>query len=112
PRGLLGGMTEFPSSDWSSGPQETGTDFPFAADWRRLPGRVEHVFTHFALHLSVHVAEARGANAPAGMRFIEIAALRREGLPSVMLKVAAHAGLLQTPRQGKQRAIKQLSASA
>jgi hypothetical protein len=46
------------------------------------------------------------------MRFIKISDLRREGLPSVMLKVAAHAGLLQAPRQAKRGAVKQPSASA
>jgi hypothetical protein len=46
------------------------------------------------------------------LRFIDIADLRREGLPSVMLKVAAHAGLLQAPRQGKRGAVTQPSASA
>jgi A/G-specific adenine glycosylase len=114
PRGLLGGMTEFPSSEWrkAGASQGSATDFPVAARWQRLPGHVEHVFTHFALHLTVYVAEAPDAIAPAGMRFVEIPALRREGLPTVMLKVAAHAGLLEAPRRGTRIAIKQPSASA
>jgi A/G-specific adenine glycosylase len=113
-RGLLGGMTEFPSSEWrnAGASQGSATEFPVAAHWRRLPGRVEHIFTHFALHLTVYVAEAPGAVAPAGMRFIEIPRLHREGLPTVMLKVAAHVGLLQARRQGTRVAIKQPSASA
>jgi A/G-specific adenine glycosylase len=114
PRGLLGGMTEFASSDWVSADATQAPEiaFPIEARWQRLPGRVEHVFTHFALHLTVHTAETPEAAAPAGMRFIKISDLRREGLPSVMLKVAAHAGLLQAPRQGKRGAIKQPSVSA
>jgi A/G-specific adenine glycosylase len=114
PRGLLGGMTEFPSSDWVSADATQAREiaFPIEARWQRLPGRVEHVFTHFALHLTVHIAETPEAAAPAGMRFIKISDLRREGLPSVMLKVAAHADLLQAPRQGKRGAVTQPSASA
>jgi A/G-specific adenine glycosylase len=115
PRGLLGGMTEFASSDWVSAadatqPQEIA--FPIEARWQRLPGRVEHVFTHFALHLTVYTSKAPDAAAPAGMRFIHIADLRREGLPSVMLKVAAHAGLLDKPAPRKNNKLKQPSASA
>jgi A/G-specific adenine glycosylase len=96
PRGLLGGMTEFPGSDWlpADAPQSEEITFPVAARWKRLPGRVEHIFTHFALHLTVYTGQLLEAVAPAGMRFIDVAALRREGLPSVMLKAAAHAGLL------------------
>jgi A/G-specific adenine glycosylase len=116
PRGLLGGMTEFPGSDWI--PVVAGATsaitFPLEARWKRLPGRVEHVFTHFALHLTVYLAEMP-ADAPAlpiEMRRIAIGQLRREGLPSVMLKVAAHAGLLSPPPQRKRGAINRPTASA
>jgi A/G-specific adenine glycosylase len=107
-------MTEFPSSDWVSADATQAREIavPIEARWQRLPGRVEHVFTHFVLQLTVHIAETPEAAAPAGMRFIKISDLRREGLPSVMLKVAAHAGLLQAPRQAKRGAVKQPSASA
>jgi hypothetical protein len=46
------------------------------------------------------------------MRFISISDLRREGLPSVMLKVAAHAGLMPAPRPTKRGALKQPAVSA
>jgi A/G-specific adenine glycosylase len=114
PRGLLGGMTEFPGSDWlaADAPQSVKTEFPLEARWKRLPGRVEHVFTHFALHLSVYTAEAPRVAAPAGMRFVAISDLRHEGLPSVMLKVATHAGLMPAPRPTKRGALKQPAVSA
>ncbi|MEA2839833.1 MAG: A/G-specific adenine glycosylase [Methylobacteriaceae bacterium] len=114
PRGLLGGMTEFPGSDWlpTDARQSEEIAFPIAARWKRLPGRVEQIFTHFALHLTVYTAELPEAAAPPGMRSIDIAALGREGLPSVMLKVAAHAGLLQAPPQTKRNAVKRPAASA
>ena len=94
PKGLLGGMTEIPGSAWRDGlkPDEALTEAPVSADWKRLPGFVEHVFTHFALRLAVFVAEAPAAlTAPAGARWVAAADLDQEALPSVMRKVIAHA---------------------
>ncbi|MFN3889111.1 MAG: A/G-specific adenine glycosylase [Beijerinckiaceae bacterium] len=95
PKGLLGGMSEFPGSPWS-------VDFdmksarghaPMPARWRRLAGSVEHVFTHFALSLAVFRADlSPDAGAPDGCRWRHEDRLEREeALPSVMAKVAAHA---------------------
>jgi A/G-specific adenine glycosylase len=108
PRGLLGGMTEFPGTEWRAvaAAPANEIDFPVAARWQRLPGCVEHIFTHFVLHLTVYLGEAPSAIAPAGMRLIDISDLRREGLPSVMLKVAAHAGLMQAPHPAKRGGVK------
>jgi A/G-specific adenine glycosylase len=113
-RGLLGGMTEFLGSEWlaADARQSTEIAFPVETKWKRLPGRVEHVFTHFALHLTVYTAELADIPAPAGTRFIATSDLRREGLPSVMLKVAAHAGLLDKPAPRKNKSLKQPAASA
>jgi A/G-specific adenine glycosylase len=112
PRGLLGGMTEFLGSEWlpvdAGNPKEIA--FPLDALWKRLPGRVEHIFTHFALHLTVYTAELPDIPARPGTRFVAIPDLRREALPSVMLKVAAHAGLLEKPALRK--SLKQPAASA
>jgi A/G-specific adenine glycosylase len=97
-KGLLGGMTEVPGSEWSRDFDETAAldDAPLRASWRRLPGVVTHVFTHFPLELSIHVARVPGkTKAPAGMRFVPLAALGDEALPSVMRKVLIHAGLEQ-----------------
>jgi A/G-specific adenine glycosylase len=97
-KGLLGGMTEVPGSDW-------GADFDEAdalaaapplrrAAWRRVPGTVTHVFTHFPLELAVWTAQVPGATAaPAGMRWVPIAELAGEALPNLMRKVIAHAGI-------------------
>ncbi len=54
-RGLLGGMLGLPTSEWGDAPPYAP---PAEADWREA-GTVEHVFTHFGLTLSVHVAEGR-----------------------------------------------------
>ena len=55
-KGLLGGMLGLPTSEWSVAP---AFDPPVAADWAEA-GAVEHVFTHFSLTLTVHVADAGG----------------------------------------------------
>ena len=92
PKGLLGGMTEIPGTPWSA-------DFdlnraldhaPVRATWRRLPGLVEHVFTHFALRLTVFAATA-DAPAPDGARYCGDDLLDDEALPSVMRKIVEHA---------------------
>lgn len=94
-KGLLGGMAEVPTSEWSAGyaPAGAGRDVPLEADWRKLMLPVRHVFTHFPLELTVFVAQAPAAtSAPPGMRFTAIAKLREEPLSSLMLKVV-EAGL-------------------
>jgi A/G-specific adenine glycosylase len=95
-KGLLGGMTEVPGSDWSH-------DFdvsdarrwapPLAgAHWRRVAGTVTHVFTHFPLELVVYTVEvAASAAMHEGMRWVALDALPGEALPNVMRKVVAHA---------------------
>lgn len=57
PKGLLGGMLGLPTSDWTVGGSEA--DPPFRADWQAA-GAVEHVFTHFALTLTVLTAPGEG----------------------------------------------------
>jgi A/G-specific adenine glycosylase len=56
--GLLGGMTEVPTTNWTAGRDgATGVDAaPFAADWRPC-GVITHVFTHFELRLTVFRAD-------------------------------------------------------
>jgi A/G-specific adenine glycosylase len=93
PKGLLGGMTEAPTSAWAAdfAEEAPGASAPMRADWRRLPGVVEHVFTHFPLHLTVYRADLpAGTAAPEGCRWVPIAGLAGEALPTVMRKVVAH----------------------
>ena len=88
-KGLLGGMLGLPTSDWRDAPwtaDEALAAAPGAAEWRLL-GEVEHVFTHFALTLTVLAAD-RGA--PAEAVWNE----DLSGLPSVFLKAARIAGPL------------------
>ncbi|MDC9701661.1 MAG: A/G-specific adenine glycosylase [Alphaproteobacteria bacterium] len=98
-KGLLGGMTEFPSGAWvektlfRSGEQ----DAPVRAEWSRLPGHVYHKFTHFDLIIEVWRAKTdidvkfSEKSSKACSRFVCKEALEFEALPSVMRKIVAHA---------------------
>jgi A/G-specific adenine glycosylase len=99
PRGLLGGMTEVPTTAWAADFDEATAlaEAPrFGASqkhvaWRKLTGVVRHVFTHFPLELVVYRAELpRDIAAPDGTRWIAIRQLAAEALPSLMRKVVAH----------------------
>jgi A/G-specific adenine glycosylase len=95
-KGLLGGMTEVPGSDWLAAQDDKAAlkQAPVlkgVARWHRKVGVVTHVFTHFPLELVVYTATvAARAGAPKGMRWVPIATLRDEALPNVMRKVIAH----------------------
>ncbi|MBB5046691.1 A/G-specific adenine glycosylase [Rhodopseudomonas rhenobacensis] len=95
-KGLLGGMTEVPGSDWIAGQDDTiarqqAPALPGVARWQRKPGLVNHVFTHFPLELVVYTAAVPArSRAPDGMRFVKIATLQHEALPNLMRKVIAH----------------------
>jgi A/G-specific adenine glycosylase len=95
-KGLLGGMTEVPGSDWLAAQDDKAAlrQAPAVkgiARWRRKAGIVTHVFTHFPLELVVYTAHAPArARAPAGMRWVPLATLADEALPNVMRKVIAH----------------------
>jgi len=96
-KGLLGGMTEVPGSDWSHDFEITqalrsAPRLRRKAVWRRLPGVVRHVFTHFPLELAVFTAQVACATpALKGARWVKIEDLPGEALPNVMRKVLAHA---------------------
>ncbi|MBG1233335.1 A/G-specific adenine glycosylase [Aestuariivirga litoralis] len=85
-KGLLAGMTEFPSSTWQEGEQDFVA--PFAAEWKRVPGIVEHTFTHF--HFEMIVWKSVSDQPVLDGRFVPVESLMDEALPSVMRKVAAH----------------------
>jgi A/G-specific adenine glycosylase len=96
-KGLLGGMTEVPSTAWAHELDEMRAmaEAPLTATWRKLPGVVEHGFTHFPLRQTVYVASVPAkTKAPKDMRWVTLAALHGEALPNVMRKVVAHAGIV------------------
>lgn len=88
-RGLLGGMMEIPSSEWTEGGDAGLAAAPVTADWRPLPGEVQHTFTHFHLRLTVMIGIAGEAAADAGT-WVPVDRLGDHALPTVMKKIARH----------------------
>ena len=98
-KGLLASMTEVPGSAWThdfdarhaarAAPRLNG------AQWKRLPGVVRHVFTHFPLELAVYFAKVpratKAPKVPKTARWVKLADLPGEALPTVMRKVLSHA---------------------
>jgi len=103
-KGLLASMTEVPGSAWANDFDEKSA-LRFAprmkgARWKRVPGLVRHVFTHFPLELSVFMATVpRPTKAPQDARWVPVEGLDGEALPNVMRKVIVHA--LDSDRGGK-----------
>jgi A/G-specific adenine glycosylase len=94
PEGLLGGMTEVPTSGWTHDFDEAlALDHaPLHATWRRIPGIVTHTFTHFPLELTVYATQVRAsAPAPGNARWLALTDGPGAAFPSVMRKVIAHA---------------------
>jgi A/G-specific adenine glycosylase len=95
-RGLLGGMTEVPGSEWRAGLDDKAAlrqspELKGLTRWHRKTGVVTHVFTHFPLELVVYTANVPSrTRAPEGMRWVPVATLAGEALPNVMRKVVAH----------------------
>jgi A/G-specific adenine glycosylase len=95
-KGLLGGMTEVPGSDWLAGRDDTAalSQAPVlerVTHWHRKAGVVTHLFTHFPLELVVYTASAPArTRPPKGMRWVPLATLADEALPNVMRKAIAH----------------------
>jgi A/G-specific adenine glycosylase len=110
PKGLLGGMTEVPTTEWT---HDFDADSALAAapplrrvkpPWRRVPGVVTHVFTHFPLELVVYAAQVpASASAPSGARWIALTDVADEALPNLMRKVVAHALGEAKPQPGHSR---------
>jgi A/G-specific adenine glycosylase len=101
-KGLLGAMTEVPTTEWqhdfdegqarAGAPRFAAMKMQRPMAWRKVVGVVRHVFTHFPLELSVYTADVPARTpAPAGTRWVAIASLAGEALPSVMRKIVAHA---------------------
>jgi A/G-specific adenine glycosylase len=92
--GLLGGMTELPSTPWRvvegadgdwPDDAEIATHAPLQAAWERVDGEAVHVFTHFRLTIRVMRGHARdGANAEGF--WVRPADFSAHALPTVIKK--------------------------
>ncbi len=89
--GLLGGMIEFPSSEWAGLESLPTARPPIEAKWRSVPGRVKHNFTHFHLELEMVAATLDVAAPDVDGTWVSPDHFDRIALPSVMRKVAEHA---------------------
>ncbi|RVT43498.1 A/G-specific adenine glycosylase [Sphingobium algorifonticola] len=97
-KGLLGGMRGLPTSAWiadaSPTPKPTTSiqvpiGAPIGGQWDRLPMPVTHVFTHFALSLTVHIGTADSdCTMPGDGEWWPLAAIGDAGLPTLFAKVA------------------------
>ncbi len=93
-KGLLGGMTEIPSTDWREGgvdEAEAVTAAPHAAEWRVLDGAVRHTFTHFHLELEIWAARLPGSPQIEGAYWCRLDDLGAQALPTVMKKIVKQA---------------------
>ncbi|TDK37404.1 A/G-specific adenine glycosylase [Rhizobium deserti] len=91
--GLLGGMTEVPTTAWTSRVDggATAAHAPFDADWEPC-GLVVHVFTHFELRLSIFRAKTNRTDKQSTVGWWEpVENLERQALPTVMKKAISQA---------------------
>ncbi len=91
-RGLLGGMMALPSGDWREAAGEDAPPLP--GRWRSM-GVVRHVFTHFALELSVEALvlpvrpdAALLAQAAGDGQYWRVDEIGRAGLPTLFARAA------------------------
>lgn len=89
-RGMLGGMRALPDDGWNA--RADGSGAPLAGPWR-VAGTVDHVFTHFALTLSVQVyAGANWASLESQPgEWWPLERIEEAGLPTVFAKAARRA---------------------
>lgn len=95
-KGLLGGMTELPGTTWRDevfAPVEALREAPVSAAWTDA-GEIQHVFTHFRLHLRVMVARLSKLDALHNQSGFACPPekLDRQALPTVMKKCLTLAG--------------------
>jgi len=92
-RGLLGGMLGVPTGPWREGAPDVAEPLPGL--WSLLPGRVRHVFTHFALELDILRLQASDRLPPGAIakalgpgQWWPLDRLDEAGLPTLFARVA------------------------
>lgn len=103
-KGLLGGMAEVPSTGWTSRTdgELVPSAAPFAAKWE-VSGSISHVFTHFALELTVFRAEIPEKPVENGGWWARLEDIHTEALPTVMKKAIEAAIPGSTKARGKEK---------
>jgi A/G-specific adenine glycosylase len=90
-KGLLGGMTEVPSTPWTStmwSDEAALAHAPVAASWKVIHKKLNHVFTHFDIDIKVMRAEIEKPIQLDGF-WRARRDLHAEALPSIMRKITA-----------------------
>ena len=94
-RGLLGGMMQVPLSPWLTQPPTIETAIraaPMTADWRQIPGSVQHGFTHFAIRFSLISACAKRQDLRSRKGVWSAPErLGEQALPTMVKKIIRHA---------------------
>jgi len=98
--GLLGGLMEFPSSNWDVSnisnrfsKKDLFESAPFEAHWSELPDRIHHTFSHFHLELMVFKAEISRKNSTLSKRngiWIKPERFKIYPFPTLMKKIAQY----------------------
>ena len=83
-KGLLGGMMEFPGSEWGDTQSPALKGAPNERNWEKCESRVRHVFTHFELFLDVYRAESSSPDID-GV-WVPLESINNYALPTVMKK--------------------------
>lgn len=91
--GLLGGMMEFPSTNWREGDwptiEERNAAEPVSVRWAGLPDEAVHVFTHFKFRMQVFVGKTDRIENVEGV-WVQPEDFASQALPTVMKKVIRH----------------------
>lgn len=85
-QGMLAGMRALPDDNWRAKSDGDGIP-PFAADWRNC-GTVRHVFSHFALELTVYCVIADTQIPFSTGEWWPLGQIAEAGLPSLFAKAA------------------------
>ncbi len=90
-KGLLGGMSEPPTSDWGeTAPTDDLSIAPHGLDWKKCQTPVRHTFTHFHLEMTVWKASAPcDFPTPPEHWWSTTEMIADEALPTVMRKALA-----------------------
>tara|TARA_B100002049_G_C16050618_1_gene363317 strand:- start:59 stop:1009 length:951 start_codon:yes stop_codon:yes gene_type:complete len=98
--GLLGGLMEFPSSNWDApnllnkfSKKDLFKLAPFKANWLELPNRIHHTFSHFHLELMILKAEINHRNFVTSKRdgiWIKPNRFNAYPFPTLMKKIAQY----------------------
>ena len=84
PKGLLGGMLGWPTTDWTSDAPIPAP--PFEAAWQETGLLARHTFTHFHLELTVQCASLRPGQNPERGRIYDLSEFQPDDLPTAMRK--------------------------